>query len=185
MSEITDEMKIESLDAFMKQLRFRMNIIENTLQTEESGSKIAFLQGECAGFRSLCAAISEAGYYNYKDDKAISEGTIFNFDEKDHTWSITTSKFNELLEWENRSLDIEEIMNEAKRPLDDRIKKMKDRLFYDAEKGRDLHFVKGWYCILSCFNDWCAKIHDVFAIVKKEKKQELDFDEKHDPFDIG
>lgn len=64
---------------------------------------------------------------------------------------------------------------------------MKDRLFYEAEKGRDLHFVKGWYCILSCFDDWCAEIHKAYEIAKKLKEQELPFEEeeRRDPFDIG
>lgn len=168
---------IESLEDFMKQLRFRMNIIENTLQTEESGSKIAFLQGECAGFRSLCAAISEAGYYNYANDNAKSETSLFNFDEKEHRWSVTTSKYSVLVVWEQKALDVEEVISAAKKPLESRINKMKDRLFYEAEKGRDLHFVKGWYCILSCFDDWCAKIHDAYKIAKKEHDYSLNFDE--------
>lgn len=180
-------MKINSLEVFMKQLRFRMNIIENTLQTEESGNKIAFLQGECAGFRSLCTAISEAGYFNYKDEKHASEGTIFEFDEKAREWSVTTSDYGVLVEWNLKTLDIEEILSEAKKPLESRINKMKDRLFYEAEKGRDLHFVKGWYCILSCFDDWCAEIHKAYEIAKKLKEQELPFEEeeRRDPFDIG
>ena len=59
-----------AVNAFMQQLRFRMNIIENTLQTEESGNKIAFLQGNCAGFRSLIAALKEADYDDYTNVKA-------------------------------------------------------------------------------------------------------------------
>lgn len=188
MSEIAEKMKVESLEAFMQQLRFRMNIIENTLQTEESGNKIAFLQGECAGFRSLCTAIAEAGYVNYKDDKRAPENTIFSFDDKTRKWGVTSSKYSVLIDWETTALDVEEVMSEAKKPLESRINKMKDRLFYEAEKGRDLHFVKGWFCILSCFDDWCAKIHEAFSIAKKEKEHSLDFgddEEPIDPFDIG
>lgn len=170
----------KSLNRFMQELRFRMNIIENTLQTEESGNKIAFLQGECAGYRSLCASLAEAGFDDYRNNKEVPEKTIFAFDDKDHHWSITTGKFDVLVEWEQAALDVEEVMSEAKKQLQTRIDKMKDRLFYQAEKGRELYFTKGWYCILSCFDDWCAKIHIDYAIAEKEKKNSLDFDDDFD-----
>lgn len=169
-----------AVNCFMQHLRFRMNQIEAQLQTEESGNKIAFLQGNCAGFRSLCAALVEAGYEDYKKVDP-SENTIFAFDEKDHSWSVTTSKYEILIGWHNTAMDIEEVMSDAKKQLDERINKMKDRLFYQAEKGRELYYVKGWYCILSCFDDWCEKIHEAYRIAQKDKDESLDFD---DPFDI-
>lgn len=160
-----------------------MNVIENSLQTEESGNKIAFLQGNCAGFRSLIAALKESGYDDYTNVKA-AEQTIFAFDEKDHDWSVTTSKYEVLIYWHNTALDIEEVMSEAKKALQTRIDKMKDRLFYQAEKGRELYFVKGWYCIMSCFDDWCEKINDAYTLAQKTKKESLDFGDEDDPFNI-
>lgn len=180
MSEISQTINEKSLEAFMQQLRFRMNIIENTLQTEESGNKIAFLQGNCAGFRSLCGALAEAGYPDYKNYKESAEKSLFEFSEKDHEWRITTGKFDELLYWQSVALDVEEVLSEARKPLENRINKMKDRLFYEAEKGRELYFTKGWYCILSCFEDWCVKIHESYAVAEKDKKQSLDFDDLDD-----
>lgn len=186
MSEVTKGVKAASLKLFMKELRFKMNIVENTLQTEESGNKIAFLQGNCGGYRSLCAALVEAGYLDFKNNKEIPEKTIFAFDEKEHKWSVIVKDYSDLLEWESVALDIEEVIGEARKPLESRVNKMKDRLFYEAEKGRDLHYVKGWYCILSCFDDWCAKIHEAYAIAKKDHDNSLDFgdEDDEDPFNI-
>ena len=173
-----------AVNAFMQQLRFRMNVIENTLQTEESGNKIAFLQGNCAGFRSLIAALKEAGYDDYTNVKA-SETFMFIFDEKDHSWSVATGKYSVLIDWNQTAYDIEEVLSEARKPLETRINKMKDRLFYQAEKGRELYFVKGWYCILSCFEDWCVKIHEAYDIAKKDHDNSLDFgDDDENPFEI-
>lgn len=174
----------DAVNTFMRQLRFRMNIIENTLQTEESGNKIAFLQGNCAGFRSLIAALKEAGYDDYTDVKR-ADVFMFNFDEKNHRWSVTTGKYSVLIDWNQTAYDIEEVLSEARKPIETRINKMKDRLFYQAEKGRELYFVKGWYCILSCFEDWCVKIHDAYAIAKKDHDNSLDFGEDDEnPFEI-
>lgn len=172
-----------AVNYFMQQLRFRMNLIEAGLQTEESGNKIAFLQGNCSGFRSLCAALVEAGYDDYKN-VGVTDECIFAFDDKDHRWSITISNYSRLIHLEQTALDIEEVMSEAKKPLETRINKMKDRLFYQAEKGRELYFVKGWYCILSCFDDWCAKIHEAYSIAKKDHDNSLDFGDEDNPFNI-
>lgn len=166
----------DSLKKFMEQLRFRMNIIENSLQTEESGNKIAFMQGNCAGFRALCAGLNEAGYGDFSDVKK-SENTIFAFDEKENTWSVTTGKYDTLLQWNCVALDVEEAMEGARKQLQEKINKKKDWLFYESQKGRDLYWIKGWWCIMSCFDDWCVKIHDAYKIAKKDHDYSLNFDE--------
>lgn len=169
----------DSLKKFMEQLRFRMNVIENSLQTEESGNKIAFMQGNCAGFRALCAGLNEAGYGDFSDVKK-SENTIFAFDEKENTWSVTTGKYDTLLQWNCVALDVEEVMEGARKQLQEKINKKKDWLFYESQKGRDLYWIKGWWCIMSAFDDWCAKIHDAYKIAKKEHDYSLNFDEDDD-----
>lgn len=167
----------EGLIKFMSALRFRMNQIENSLQTEESGNKIAFMQGNCSGFRNLCGALVDAGFGDYSTIKA-SEGTIFNFDEKENTWSIATSEYSVLLDWDLAAMDVEEVIEGARKQFDDRINKRKDWLFYNSKKGRDLYWTKGWWCIMSCFDDWCAKIHDAYKIAKKEHDYSLNFDDE-------
>lgn len=170
------------LESFMGELRFHMNIIESRLQTEESGNKIAFMQGNCAGFRSLCTALNEAGYGDYSNVKK-SEGTIFKFDEKANEWGVTTSKYNTLLDYNVKALDIEEVMEQASKQLEEKINKKKNWLFYESQKGRDLYWVKGWWCIMSCLDEWCAKIHDAYKIAKKEHDYSLGFDEdEYDDF---
>lgn len=167
----------------MKVLRNEMNLTEASLQTEESGNKIAFLQGKCAGYRSLCNILAENGYTDYTKLTAFSEGIVKCNEENE--WYTITTDFSVLLDWNLKTLVIEEIMSEIKESFDKRIQKMKDKLFYDAEKGRDLHFVKGWYFIMSVFKNWCRVIQNAYEMVKKEESQKLPFDDKKDPFDIG
>lgn len=176
MNEKTEKRLGDSLLDFIQQLRFRMNIVENSLQTEESGNKIAFLQGNCAGFRNLCGALKDAGFDDYSMYKA-AEKSIFTFDEKDHDWKLTIGKYEELIPWESAALDVEEALELARKPLTDRINKRKDWLFYNSEKGRDLYWTKGWYCIISAFEDWCVKIHEAYKIAKKEHDYSLNFDD--------
>lgn len=167
----------DSLRKFMEQLRFRMNIVENSLQTEESGNKIAFMQGNCAGFRALCAGLCDAGCDDYSNVMRRCETPIFAFDEKNNSWSVTTGKYETLLEWNAVAFDVEEIMEGARKYLQERINKKKDWLFYESQKGRDLYWIKGWWCIMSAFEDWCVKIHDAYKIAKKEHDYSLNFDE--------
>lgn len=176
---------LRALDVFMKVLRKEMNLIEGKLQVEESGNKIAFLQGNCAGYRSLCKILVESGYPDYTERKETYEGILeLN---KDDEWYCKTNDFHVLTEWHVFSLDVEEIMSDIKKPFEKRVEKMKDKLFYEAEKGRDLHFVKGWFFILAIFDDWCTAIDSSYEIARQKKERELPFDdeEERDPFDIG
>lgn len=178
------ENNFDSLDTFMMMLRVEMNRTEASLQTEESGTKIAFLQGKCAGYRSLCKILVESGYSDYTESRLTTE-LIFECS-KDNIWFSKTSDYNLLSKLKVVAMDIEEIMSDIKKPFEKRVEKMKDKLFYEAEKGRDLHFVKGWYFTLAIFDDWCTAINSAYDVAKKIKDEELDFgDDERDPFDIG
>jgi len=82
------------------------------------------------------------------------------------------------VEWETYALDIEELLDSVKKPLNAEVEKRKDWLFYKGEKGRDLHWTKGWWCMFSAFSDWCALIHEAYAIAKKDYDNSLKFDEE-------
>lgn len=176
---------LEALETFMKCLRKEMNATEASLQVEESGNKIAFLQGKCAGYRSLCKILVESDYADYTEQKETMDGIVEC--DKDNEWFCKTSDYRLLVDWHLTSMDVEEIMSEIKKPFEKRVNKMKDKLFYEAEKGRDLHFVKGWYFILAIFDDWCAAINSAYEVARQQKERELPFDdeEERDPFDIG
>lgn len=176
---------VGALETFMKVLRKEMNKTEASLQVEESGTKIAHLQGKCAGYRSLCKILVESGYVDYTEQKETADG-IMELD-KENDWYINTSDYHVLLDWHLKAMDVEEIMSELKKPFEQRVEKMKNKLFYEAEKGRDLHFVKGWWFIFAIFDDWCAAINSAYEVARQQKERELPFDdeEEHDPFDIG
>lgn len=169
--------KGESLNKFMQIMRSDMNVIEATLQTEESGNKIASLQGECSGYRSLCKELESCGWPNYAERKETMQ-TLFKYDSEYEKWTCTTSNYATLLEWETYALDVEEALDEARGKMDKRLNDRKDWLFYRAKKGRDLYFSRGWYKRFIALGEWAVAIHDAFQAAKKIHDAELQFDEE-------
>ena len=165
----------EGLNKFMQIMRSDMNVIEATLQTEESGNKIASLQGECAGFKTLCACLANSGFPNYAESKESMQ-TLFKFDNDLEKWTCLTSNYATLLEWESYALDVEEALGEARSKMEKRLNDRKDWLFYIAKKGRDLYFSRGWYKRFSALEDWAVAIHDAYHTAKKIHDAELKFD---------
>lgn len=170
----------ESLSTFMKCLKKEMKLVEAKLQIEENGSKIAFLQGECSGYNALCATLEDANYDSFKQENETMDH-IFTCD-KENEWGVRTSDFSVLMRWHNFAMDVEEVIAEAKKPFEKRVNKKKDQLFYDAEKGRDLHFCKGWYFIMSILENWCVAINKAYDNAVKQRKKELPFE---DDFEIS
>lgn len=166
----------EGLNKFMQIMRFDMNVIEATLQTEESGNKIASLQGECSGYRALCACLADSGQPNYAENKETMQ-TLFKYDGESEKWGCKSSNYATLLEWETYALDVEEALDEARGKIEKRLNDRKDWLFYHAKKGRDLYFSRGWYKRFIALGEWAVAIHDAFQAAKKIHDSELKFDE--------
>ena len=53
----------------------------------------------------------------------------------------------------------------------------KDRLFYTSEKGRDLHFAKGWYEAMSATERTIQRLHTKLEAAEKEAAESLLFDD--------
>lgn len=167
----------EGLNKFMQIMRFDMNVIEATLQTEESGNKIASLQGECSGYRALCSVLAEGDFPNYSENKETMQ-TLFKYDNELEKWNCTTSNYATLLEWQTYALDVEEALDSVRAKMQKKLDQRKDWLFYVAKKGRDLYFSRGWYKRFSALEDWAVAIHDAYHTAKKIHDAELKFDEE-------
>lgn len=165
-----------SLEKFMGVMKHHTSVIEARLQTEESGNKIAFMQGQCAGYRRFCTVVSENAGVLIPDSESIRG--LIEWNDKERKWICTSKEYKNLLEWETYALDIEELLDSVKKQLNVEVEKMKDRLFYDSEKSRDLHWTKGWWCMVSAFSDWCVLIHEAYAVAKKDYDNSLKLDEE-------
>lgn len=166
----------KSLEKFMGVMKHHTSVIEARLQTEESGNKIAFMQGQCAGYRRFRTVVSENAGVIIPESESIRG--LIEWNDNERKWVCTAREYKNLLEWETYALDIEELLDSVKKPLNDQVEKMKSHLFYDCDKGRELHWVKGWWSMMSAFSDWCALIHEAYAIAKKDYDNSLKLDEE-------
>lgn len=53
----------------------------------------------------------------------------------------------------------------------------KNWLFYTSEKGRDLHFAKGWYEAISATGATMLRLHTALDAAEKEAAESLSFDD--------
>lgn len=127
----------------IKQMNEQAYENEAALAVEESAVKIANLQGYLAGVRKYKSMLQDAGYeldIKYMD---TTERGLFYYD-SDKTCNLELSELRYAIS------DIEEVTDTAsweefKTSWQEAVDAMKDKLFYESEKGRDLHFCKGWY----------------------------------------
>lgn len=178
MQEQDEMKKVETPEIILtliQQLNFEAGMKEKLLQQEESGNKIANLQGFLSGVRAYKQAMRDSGYILDEEFDGTEKRLIPFLD--DGVCII------ELPELRKVNLDIDEatISDEYdgfKVFWNNAIDKQKDWLFYISEKGRDLHFVKGWYEAMRWVDETIEQL-----------KVELEFAEKaaaeSPPFDDG
>ena len=147
---------------------------EAVLQCEESGANIAKLQGFLAGVRKYKKLMRENGY---------------TFDIKfDGTTERKLSFFGEdgceldLLELRETVSDIDDLTesaeyNEFKELWQNAVETQKDCLFYISEKGRDLHFAKGWYEAMTEIDNIMQRLHTALEAAENEAASSLPFDD--------
>lgn len=153
-----------------------VNNAEALLQVEESGNKIARLQGICAGFRKLKTLLDS------KDiDFVLSspEQNIFQRDE-DGDYFIGSDYYNamKLKTLENYKVQAELLLADfAEKGLGqaiaDEVDNAKDTLFFKSEKGRDLFFWRGWYQSIMSVIDYANCLIREYEVKKAEKESEF------------
>lgn len=170
---------MEVLNTLLEMEWQTVNNAEALLQVEESGNKIARLQGICAGFRKLKSLLEEK---NIDFEIFAPEQNIFERDENGN-YIIGVDYYNEmkLKMLEVYKTQAEEMLADfAEKGLGqaiaDEVDNAKDTLFFKSEKGRDLFFWRGWYQSLMSVIDYANCLIREYEVKKAEKESEL-FDE--------
>jgi hypothetical protein len=149
--------------------------LEAELQVEESGTKVAIIQGKLAGYNSMISVLNEIEITDFrliKDSREIS--CKYNKDFK--RWLCEDKDFHNVSHLWMLFTNVESIIDRFNKTGEDRIKEKKDWLFYEAEKSRDLHFVKGWFFSFNILNDWKIAIKNQYEYLLKRKNENLDFE---------
>ena len=158
----------------LQQLNYTAHEKEAVLQYEESGSKVANLQGFLAGVRAYKKALRDNGYtFDIKFDSTEERKLPY--------FSYDGFEFG-LAELREVCSDIDEMTDSAdyknfQELLQKAVDIQKDRLFYTSEKGRDLHFAKGWYEAMSATDATMLRLHTALDAAEKEAAESLPFDD--------
>lgn len=177
MQEQDEMKKVETPEIILtliQQLNFEAGMKERLLQQEESGNKIANLQGFLSGVRAYKQAMRDSGYILDEEFDGTEKRLIPFLD--DGVCII------ELPELRKVNLDIDEatISDEYdgfKVFWDNAIDKQKDWLFYISEKERDLHFVKGWYEAMRWVDETIEQLKVELEFAEKAAAESLPFDD--------
>lgn len=164
-----------SFITLIKQMNEQAFENEEALAVEESGSKIANLQGYLAGVRRYKSLLQDAGFNLDNKYMDTTERSLFYFD-NDKTCNL------KLVELRVAIFDIEEVTEstkweEFKTLWQNAVDAMKDELFYKSEKGRDLHFCKGWYLAMQQVDAYIEGLNRQLEYLEQEKAESLPFDE--------
>ena len=177
MQEQDEMKKVETpkiILTLIRQLNFEAGMKERLLQQEESGNKIANLQGFLSGVRAYKQAMRDSGYILDEEFDGTERRLIPFLD--DGVCII------ELPDLRKVNLDIDEatISDEYdgfKVFWDNAIDKQKDWLFYISKKGRDLHFVKGWYEAMRWVDETIEQLKVELEFAEKAAAESLPFDD--------
>lgn len=167
------------MERLLPYLNHEAKILEAKLQTEESGTKVAIIQGKLSGYRAMLEIIKNIAYTTtlYSDK---TEEIPCKFDEKIQKWVCDCQDFDVVLKLKNILVNLEDDLKMFNKFAQEKIDKKKDWLFYQAEKGRDLHFVKGWWFMFNILNDWKEAIEKQHSFLLSGKTESLPFDDDYD-----
>lgn len=177
MQEETEKKEIPTpaiLLTMLAQLNDKAFEKEAILQCEESGANIAKLQGFLAGVRKYKQLMRDNGYtFDIKFD-GTTERKLSFFGEDGceldlHELRVIVSDIDDLAE--------SVAYDEFKELWHNAVETQKDWLFYTSEKGRDLHFAKGWYEAMTEIDNNMQRLHTALEAAEKEAASSLPFDD--------
>ena len=170
------EMKIPLPDVMLillRQLNATAYEKECILQCEESGSRVAYLQGYLRGVRAYKSTLRRSGYtFDAKYD-GTQERSDPIFD--DDRCELDLDELRVLVSDIDRMAHSTDFQN-FKTVWQDAVDAQKDWLFYTSEKGRDLHFSKGWYQAMIETDTNITKLFNELELAEKEAAESLPFD---------
>lgn len=173
-----DEMKKVETPEIMLTLIQQLNYIatekEKLLQFEEGGNKIANLQGFLSGVRAYKRAMRDSGYILDEKFDGTEKRLIPFLD--DDICTIELLKLQKVVYTLNE-ITASEDFEKFKKVWDEAIDKQKDWLFYTSEKGRDLHFVKGWHEAMKWVDETIEQLKVELELAEKAAAESLPFDD--------
>lgn len=177
MQEQDEMKKVETPEIMLtliQQLNFEVGVKERQLQLEESGNKIANLQGFLSGVRAYKQAMKDSGYILDEEFDGTEKRLIPFLDD-----DICTIKLPELREvvYALNEITTSEDFEKFKNVWDEAIDEQKNWLFYISEKGRDLHFVKGWYEAMKWVDETVERLKAELECAEKDEAESLPFDD--------
>ena len=177
MQEQDEMRKVETPEIMLtliQQLNFEAGMKERQLQLEESGNKIANLQGFLSGVRVYKQAMRDSGYILDEEFDGTEKRLIPFLDN-----GVSAIELPELREvvYTLNEITTSEDFEKFKKVWDEAIDKQKDWLFYISEKGRDLHFVKGWYEAMKWIDETIEELQEALVLKEKDEAGSLPFDD--------
>lgn len=173
-----DEMRAvetpEIMLTLIQQLNFEAGVKEKLLQREESGNKIANLQGFLSGVRAYKRAMKDSGYILDEEFDGTEKRLIPFLDN-----GVCTIELPELREvvYALNEITTSEDFETFKNVWDEAIDEQKNWLFYTSEKGRDLHFVKGWHEAMKWVDNTIEQLKAELELAEKAAAESLPFDD--------
>ncbi|MEL3905527.1 MAG: hypothetical protein P1P65_00655 [Treponema sp.] len=167
----------------MGMLKNEISAAERRLKTEESGNKIAYLQGKCAGYMRLSMIMNECCGISSEDIKEYPAFIQLKEIEKEDMWDMQTIEYKDLEHWYGklRALQHTAAWTAINTAIDAKITQKKNYLYFSADKSRDLYFARGWHIIITAFSEWIEEIEQRYTVEtekrEKERKECLPFDE--------
>ena len=177
MQEQDEMRKVETPEIMLtliQQLNFEAGVKERQLQLEESGNKIANLQGFLSGVRAYKQAMMDSGYILDEEFGGTEKRLIPFLD--NGVCIIELPELREVVYTLNEIIASEDF-EKFKKVWDDAIDKQKNWLFYISEKGRDLHFVKGWYEAMKWADDTIEQLKAELEYAERAAAESLPFDD--------
>lgn len=166
-------MKNGFLDFVILNLKAEVKTCEAKLKVEESGNKIAFLQGFCSGFKRLekilNSLIIEINVLDYPEN-------MFYWDSEQKKYHLGEEKlsYSDLVHLNALVYDFIDFYDDKiKKFVDEEIEECKSLLFFNSEKGRDIFFYHGVYQAIIAPIEYANAIIEAYNIETELRKDNL------------
>lgn len=166
-------MENEFLDFVISNLKAQVKTDEALLKVEESGNKIAFLQGFCSGFKRLEKILN--GIITVENVSDCPEN-VFYWDSEQKKYHLGEEKlsFLDLVHLNVLVYDFIDFYDDKiKKLVDEEIEECKNLLVFNSEKGRDIFFYHGVYQAIIAPIEYANAIIEAYNIGTKLRKDNL------------
>ena len=166
-------MENEFLDFVISNLKAQVKIDEALLKVEESGNKIAFLQGFCSGFKRLEKILN--GIITVENVSDCPKN-MFYWDSEQKKYHLGEEKlsYSDLVHLNALVYDFIDFYDDKiKKFVDEEIEECKSLLFFNSEKGRDIFFYHGVYQAIIAPIEYANAIIEAYNIETELRKDNL------------